>query len=66
MAGDRVADTPSEDRPASGCPVGRNTCPDSGDDPVQNYMDYSDDSCMNNFTPGQSTRMKAMWGAYRD
>ena len=37
-------------------------------DPVvsfHNYMDYSDDSCMNNFTPGQCTRLKSQIATYR-
>ena len=28
---------------------------------VQNYMDYSDDACMNLFTAGQATRMQALF-----
>ena len=28
-------------------------------------MDYSDDSCMDRFTTGQVTKMKALWLAYR-
>ena len=32
---------------------------------VHNYMDYTDDSCMNNFTPGQITRLRAQIAMYR-
>jgi len=34
---------------------------------VQNYMDYSDDACMNLFTSGQKTRMQALFapGGFR-
>lgn len=28
-------------------------------------MDYTDDSCMNNFTPGQTERMQLQWSLYR-
>jgi hypothetical protein len=63
--GDSVADTPPEAEPAFGCPVGRDTCAQAGADPIQNFMDYSDDSCMFEFTPGQSTRMDTMWSTYR-
>jgi len=61
--GDNIADTAPEDAPADGCPIGRRSCPDSGlADPVQNFMDYSWDSCMTHFTPGQTVRMhEAIW-----
>jgi len=64
-AGDRVADTPSEKSPAYGCPKNRDSCNSPGMDPVTNYMDYSDDSCMNTFTQGQADRMVTMWEIYR-
>ena len=62
--GDRVAGTPGEQRPAFGCPVGRDTCPAEGDDPVDNFMDYSDDECMEHFTRGQGQRMKDSYRAF--
>lgn len=55
--GDEVDDTPYEDSPAFGCPTDRNTCPDPGDDPIHNFMDYSYDSCVDHLTPGQSDRI---------
>jgi len=64
-SGDFIADTPAEASPASGCPTSRDTCSSKGVDPVHNYMDYSDDSCMNNFTPGQITRIKSQIATYR-
>lgn len=64
-SGDQIADTPPESSPAFGCPTGRDTCSGGGADPIKNYMDYSDDSCMDMFTKDQKTRMKQQWAAYR-
>jgi hypothetical protein len=65
-SGDFVNDTPAERSPAFGCPVGQDSCRNNaGVDPVTNFMDYSDDSCMFRFTPGQSARTDAMWVTYR-
>jgi hypothetical protein len=63
---DSIADTPNADQASSSdCQVTRNSCSNEDaywgttdpNDMVQNYMDYSHDSCMNVFTNGQKARM---------
>jgi len=55
--GDFVADTPAVRSPNYGCPAGIDSCrKQSGLDDVFNYMDYTDDSCMFQFSDGQVVR----------
>ncbi len=63
--GDGVDDTAPEASAASGCPVGRDTCPGDGPDPIHNFMNYTDDACIFEFTPGQDARMQIMTALYR-
>lgn len=64
--GDYVADTPPEASPAYGCPRNRDTCAGDGKDDIKNYMNYTDDSCMNYFTDCQIVRMHEQVAANRD
>jgi hypothetical protein len=66
---DGVTDTPAERSPDFYCTVGRNSCRDGNGpialDPIHNFMDYSDDVCLFEFTGGQSERMNIQWALYR-
>jgi hypothetical protein len=85
--GDGVDDTPPEADAASGCPIGRKSCPNSDlPDPIRkyspffsvsifsdnfffftdNFMDYSDETCRTEFTPGQIDLMQRSIIAYRN
>jgi len=60
-ADDFVSDTPTSDAANYGCATGHVSC--NTTDMIQNYMDYSDDACMNLFTQGQTDRMRALFDA---
>lgn len=64
---DFCADTPAANGPNYTCNLTANTCPSTpGNDQVQNYMDYTNDACMDTFTANQKTRMQTiMAGAAR-
>ncbi|EKD13624.1 uncharacterized protein L3040_005112 [Drepanopeziza brunnea f. sp. 'multigermtubi'] len=65
-SGDSIADTPQQLSSTTGCPVGRDSCPNAaGVDPIHNYMDYSSDSCYESFTANQITRMSTYYNMYR-
>jgi len=66
--GDSVDDTPAHEA-HSNCNlltnVIPNTCGGEEPDPVNNYMSYSSDACMSEFTEGQYERMFSQWHMYR-
>lgn len=57
---DYVSDTPAVLNESRGCPTSKVACDGSTPAMIQNYMDYSDDACMNIFTNGQKARMQAV------
>ena len=61
--GDLICDTNPEQNPVFGCPGSSNQCASA--DPYHNYLDYSDDTCMTEFTPEQARRMRCALEHYR-
>jgi PKD repeat protein len=60
-AGDGCADTPPAAEANFGCATSVNSCSNSSlPDQVENYMDYSNDDCMNMFTICQRQRATAV------
>ncbi|MBI4775317.1 MAG: PKD domain-containing protein [Deltaproteobacteria bacterium] len=62
-SGDLICDTNSEQSPVFGCPSASVTC--NSPDPIHNYMDYTDDTCMTNYTPEQARRLRCALENYR-
>lgn len=60
---DNVDDTPKQSSYTPGCPTGsRVSCTNSlPGDMYMNYMDFTDDACMNMFTIGQRKRGRALF-----
>lgn len=66
-SGDNCFDTPPVTTSSTGCSSNQNTC--SNDNPdlpdmIENYMDYTDDDCMNTFTQNQKQRTKAVLNSF--
>jgi len=55
-SGDLICDTNAESSSNYGCATSSISC--GSPDPVRNYMDYSDDTCMTGFTADQANRMR--------
>ncbi|KAF8978946.1 pregnancy-associated plasma protein-A-domain-containing protein, partial [Cyathus striatus] len=63
--GDQVGDTPPQEDATDGCPANKDTCSGGGLDSIHNYMDYSDDACLDSFTDGQIDRLWGQISSYR-
>ncbi|MGA1709092.1 MAG: M43 family zinc metalloprotease, partial [Phycisphaerales bacterium] len=61
--GDTICDTNPQQNPNYGCPGSASSC--STPDPLANYMNYTDDACMNQFTQQQARRMRCTITHYR-
>lgn len=58
---DYCNDTPATYYANTGCPAGKDSCTSNpGSDMIENYMDYTNDACMNIFTKDQKARMIAV------
>ncbi len=55
---DFCLDTPESDASNGGCPTGHVSC--GSVDMIENYMDYTNDLCMNIFTNDQKMRMRTV------
>ena len=67
---DNINDTPTQEEENYSCPAfphNANSCgtSNSAGDMFMNYMDYTNDGCMNLFTLGQKARMTAAINQYR-
>jgi hypothetical protein len=65
--GDEVDDTVAHLDSNFGCPPDGNNgaCSQQEKAPIHNYMNYTDDACMTEFTKGQTERMQDMIQTYR-
>lgn len=68
-SGDTACDTNDHDTPdfvgLPLCAAPTSTCPGGGASPVENYMNYSDDLCMTEFSSEQMQRMRCTVQFYR-
>lgn len=63
---DWVRDTPREAQPNFGdCSTKPDTCTQPGKDPISNFMDYSDDLCLTDYTKWQTIRIKIYYEYFR-
>lgn len=65
-SGDYVSDTPIQRTATRGCPASQDSCPSqAGVDSIHNFMDYSYDECLYEFSAGQVTRATGLFDQLR-
>lgn len=64
-SGDLLADTVAHSQPDYECNASTSTCSGGGALPIDNYMNYTPDTCMRKFTPEQVNRMRCSIMNYR-
>jgi hypothetical protein len=61
---DLVEDTPKQGTYTTGCPSApKSTCSNTNGDMYMNYMDFTNDACLNMFTQGQKQRMRNVFAS---
>ncbi len=65
LGSDQVDDTPNQAGFYFGCPSSPSTSCSNTGDMFMNFMDYTDDACMNAFSVGQKNRMLATLNSFR-
>ena len=63
---DFVSDTPEQEDANFGCKIHPNISCNNNGDMFMNYMDYTNDNCMNSFTHGQKNRVWSAISNYRN
>ncbi|KAG2001896.1 metalloprotease [Coprinopsis cinerea AmutBmut pab1-1] len=63
--GDYVSDTPQQSKESRSCTPSDSCAHLPGSDPYTNFMDYSPDECLSEFTTGQIRRMREEVRTYR-
>ncbi len=64
LTGDLLCDTPPDEASHDKCPVGATSC-GGFPVPIENYMELTDDLCMNSFSLEQARRMRCTLEHYR-
>jgi len=63
--GDQVCDTNPQRTSTAGCPARKDSCNDGRQDNIHNFLDYSTDVCMCEFTRLQGARMDQQLAQFR-